>query len=218
MRDFRDDIGKPLKIWWYTILTLSMGTSLFDGTFQNNLAVVVNINWLIILQNLVMIVVVVGVCVGLTKLHPIFKWSLFSLFKSREEKMQGKQLSGTNINLMPMQVKYFGLLFALLVMVNVPSWAMIEEKWFRAGTAGWVDGLFVSFLFGMAHCLAGVPIGAGVAITFAGLWFTHQYFVGGIEISALHHTAYNLILISGLFLALVLEHIGELSKRKSKIV
>lgn len=197
LQDFWQDIGKKaLKLWWCCVLTISLGASLFDGTLQKNLMVIENINWWIIMQNFIVIIIVIVSFVGLIILHPIFKWSWLSLFKS----------DGTNINIIPMRIKYFGLLFALLLMANLPSLAMTEEKMFRLGTIGWIEGLNMSFLFGMMHCLVGVPIGAGLAIMIAGLWFTHQYFIGGIELSALHHTTYNLILVSVIFLFLILGH------------
>ncbi len=89
---------------------------------------------------------------------------------------------------------------------------MIEEKWFRLGTQNWFEGLYMSLFFGIVHCLVGIPIAAGLAITFAGLWFTHQYFIGGIELSALHHTTYNLVAVSILFIILILKHVADLIK------
>ena len=95
---------------------------------------------------------------------------------------------------------------------------MIEEKWFRLGTESWQQGLYLSFLFGMVHCLVGIPVAAGMVISIAGLWFTHQYFIGGVELSALHHTTYNLIIFSVLFLGLVGKHISELRESKTETV
>jgi hypothetical protein len=46
----------------------------------------------------------------------------------------------------------------------------------------------------------------GLALSLGGLWLTHQYFRGGVERSALHHTAYNLILVTLLFAYLVALH------------
>ena len=125
---------KALKILFSAALTLSLGTTLFDGTLQKNLAVMANINLWIVLQNFVVVVVVVSAFVGLTTLHPIFKWSWLSLFKSREDKANDREPSGTNISIMPAHVKYFGLLFVLLIIVNLPSLAMIEENLFRSRT------------------------------------------------------------------------------------
>lgn len=215
-REFWYENGKALKLSWCTLLTLSMGTTLFDGRLQKNLTVMSNITVWMVAQNLAIIVVVMSAFVALTKLHPVFKWSWFSLFRTREDEEAGIESEGTNINIMPVQIKYFGLVFAILLIVNLPSFAMTEERWFRAGTDNWLEGLYISFLFGICHCLVGVPIGAGVAIALGGVWFTHQYFLGGIELSVLHHTTYNLILISVIFLFLVLEHIVEFSEKRAR--
>ncbi len=90
---------------------------------------------------------------------------------------------------------------------------MIEEVVFRQGTSSWFDGLIRSLLFGIAHCLVGVPIGTGIAIAVPGIWFTSQYFLGGVELSALHHTTYNLIILSMLLLSLVIKHIIDLVRK-----
>lgn len=211
---FQETLKRALKLWWCVMLTFSLSSTLFDGTLQKNLAVMAKINLWIVLQNFGIVLVVVSAFAGLFESHPFFKWSWFSLFNRNEERADSGRPTGTNINLMPTQVKYFGLLFVLLLAVNLPSLAMIEEKMFRAGTSGWLMGLYMSFLFGIVHCFVGVPIGAGLAITLAGLWFTHQYFMGGVELSALHHTTYNLILICILFLSLISKHIAELRGEK----
>lgn len=118
-------------------------------------------------------------------------------------------MNGTNVHLIPLQIKYFGLFFAVLLCLNLPSLALAEEKIFRNGTTGWIQGIAFSFIFGIVHCIVGVPIAAGLAISLAGLWYTHQYFVGGIELSALHHTTFNLILILILFSLLIFKHLAE---------
>lgn len=200
-----------LKIWWCCFLTILLVIPIFDGTIQKNLAIIGQITWLMVLKNLVVIMTIVIVFIKLAKTHPIFKWSWLSLFKDRANKAEEH---GTNINLLPADIKYFGLVFVLLLATNLPSMAMAEEKFFRAGTNGWLDGLTTSLLFGIAHCLAGIPIGAGLAITVAGLWFTRQYFLGGVYLSALHHTTYNLILLSLIFLSLTIQHIARLTKQK----
>lgn len=207
------DWKKVIKVWWCCVLTFSLGSSLFDGTLQKNLAVIAKIRPWMVLENFFMSVVVVSVFVILIKLHPIFKWSWLYLFRSKKNQSDEGKLVGRNIMVIPIDIKWFAFVFLLLLMVNLPSMALTEEKWFRAGTENWLEGLYISFLFGMCHCLVGVPIGAGVALTLAGLWFTYHYFIGGIELSALHHTTFNLIIISILFLTLAIKHIFELKTK-----
>lgn len=208
---------KGLKVLWCTLITLPMITSLWDvERMTKNWEVFSSISASIVFQNVLVIVVVIAVFVGLTEVAPFFKWSWFSLF-SREDPETGESTpqEGTNIHLIPSNVKYFGLVFLILFAINLPRYAHMEEEWFREGTISWGQGLFMSVLFGLAHCLVGVSIGTGLAISVAGLWFTHQYFVGGVDLSTVHHTTYNLILISILFLFLTLKHIVELTEKKT---
>lgn len=191
-----------LKTFWCIILTISLVMDLFDGTVQKNMSVISNITLLMILQNIALVAIVFGAFVGLTKLHRIFDWSWMS--------------DGMNINIMPIKIRYFGLVFALLFMVNLPRFARMEEVWFRSNTTNWQEGIYMSLVFGMVHCLVGVPIGAGIVIALAGLWFTHQYFIGGVDLSTLHHTTYNLIIFSVIFLALLFEHIERVRNRKEQ--
>lgn len=199
--EYRLTPGAILKFFWCTIMMLSTGASFFDGTAKKGLAVFSQISLWMVAQNLLILMAVGFTYYGLVKLLPILKWSLSSLFTGDGDS------NGKNINLIPMEVKYFGLIFGVLLIFNLPSLAMTEEKWFRLGTQDWLQGLYLSLLFGMVHCLVGVPIATGLAISIGGLWFTHQYFIGGVNLSALHHTTYNLIVISLLLLILTLKHI-----------
>lgn len=169
----------------------------------------------IVFQNFLVIAVVIGVYVGLTKISPFFKWSLWSLFASKEEGSSDLQTDhGTNIHILPAYIKYFGLVFLVLVLINVPYFARFEEEMFREGLTSWEIGIWVSIGFGLAHCLVGVPIGAGLGISIAGIWFTHQYFVGGVDLSTIHHSAYNLILFSVLLVLLTIKHVVDLMQPK----
>ena len=208
-------VSPALKWIWCILLTFSLGITLFDGKLQQNLTIISNITGWMVTQNLAVIAMVGLTFFALTKLSPVFSWSWLSFFRSQEDGVIDSKPQGENLNIMPMKIKYFGLIFTLLLIVNLPSLAMSEEKMFRSGTADWLDGLFISCLFGMTHCLAGVPIGVGIALTWGGLWFTHQYFSGGIELSMLHHTTYNLIIVSVLFLILIIKHIVEIKQKRA---
>lgn len=58
--------------------------------------------------------------------------------------------------------------------------------------------------FGLVHCLAGIPVFAGLALSLGGLWFTYQYFRGGVEASTVHHLTYNLLIMAAIAVFLVL--------------
>ena len=212
--------GKLLKGAWCILLTLPMGAGFWDEKqMHENWEVFSRISISVVLQNLLVICVVIATFIALTKVAPFLKWSWFSLF-TRENPETGEETphEGTNIHLIPSNVKYFGLVFLVILAINLPEYAHMEEKWFREGTISWQHGLFLSLLFGMVHCIVGVPLGAGLAISVAGIWFTHQYFAGGVELSTVHHTTYNLILVSILFLGLLLKHIVDLLPEQEKAV
>jgi hypothetical protein len=191
---------KALKVLWCGFLTIPMIAILLNQKFMaENWKVFSGITPLIILQNLLVIACVIAVFTSLNKVALFFKWSWFSLLNEPSQ----------NINLIPLEVKYFGLVFAVMFALTMPQYTHMEEEWFRQGTLSWQQGLEMSLIFGLMHCLVGVSLAAGLAIGVAGLWFTHQYFIGGIELSTVHHTTYNLILISVFFLFLLLRHVAE---------
>lgn len=104
--------------------------------------------------------------------------------------------TGKSILFIPTKVKIVGTLVFALMIVNLPHWAHIEEEMFRAGTTDWFDALQKSFIFGMIHMVLGIPFAAALGIAMLGLYYSHWYFVGGVELSALYHFSTNLILVS----------------------
>ncbi len=204
------------KMLWCAFLTIPLVANLWNHQrMAENFEVFSNITFLIVLQNFLVALCIIAICIGLMELSSILKWSWFSLFNTRNE-LTGEIIEhqGENINVTPMKVKYLGPVFAILLALNLPQFAHIEEVWFREGTRSWQHGLILSFIFGMLHCLVGVPLAAGLALSVAGLWFTHQYFIGGVELSTVHHTTYNLILISVGFAFIILSHVEEWGKRR----
>jgi hypothetical protein len=99
----------------------------------------------------------------------------------------------------------FGMIiFTLLIL---PILADLEEDMFRKGAESWgpTKCLFKAFVFGMVHCLMGVPIGAGIAITVSGLYYTAVYRrefnktksqERSLVASSSAHLAYNILIIS----------------------
>jgi len=198
-------VKQALKIWWCCFCTFMLVIGLTESFWENIIGLLDITGWML-LKNLFVILVFVLVAVSLYKLCPILRWSWICLFKDKEESEDGeKEMNGGNIWLFPARVKYFGLFFILLFILNLPQFALAEEEWFREGIQNWREGILMSVLFGMIHCLVGVPLAIGLALIISGMWFTHQYFIGGIELSTLHHTSYNLIVLSVLFLILLAE-------------
>lgn len=203
MEDSHNGLGEKLLFAFGVFVLMVMQVAcLLTGGLQTSMAMIAQITAGMVIQSLVIVALVLGVYCALTRLHPFFDWSWASLI--------GK--SPINIGLIPIKVKYLGLVFLILLILNLPTYALVEEEIFRAGTDNWVEGIWRSLLFGLAHCLSGISLGAGLAVSVTGLWLTHCYFVGGVQYAALHHTTYNIILIAALFLLLVYDHITDLRK------
>src|SRR5205085_11402239 len=101
--------------------------------------------------------------------------------------------TATNVVVVPLEIPIIAIPFLALLIWVLPDLAAVEERVFRADTRDWLDGLRRSFTFGVAHLMMGIPIGAVLPLTVAGLWLTHQYFKGGLERSTRYHPAYNLL-------------------------
>jgi hypothetical protein len=76
------------------------------------------------------------------------------------------------------------------ISLKVEGGSLFQRIFMKWAFSGWV---LRSLTFGLVHCLAGVPLGVGLAITLAGLWFSWQYKKGGIERSTIYHSTNNLI-------------------------
>src|SRR5581483_1968633 len=109
-----------------------------------------------------------------------------------------------NIILEPLAYRWLAVPFLLLLLFVLPSLAAAEERLFRQGTRGWRQGLVRSLIFGLAHWPMGIPLGAALALSIGGLWFTYQYFRGGIARSTVYHLTYNLLAILLIVLLLVI--------------
>jgi hypothetical protein len=198
-------VKQKLSAVWYVFLTIPMVTNMWDKERMTRIwEIFSQITTDMVFQNAVAIAVVIGLSKALKKAWPVLNWSWLSLFA---EKGSAKD-SGTNIQFLPAKIKYFGLLFVVILGINLPLLAQLEEQLFRQGTRSWSHGVVLSLFFGLVHCLVGVSLGIGLAQSIVGLWLTHQYFVGGIELATAHHTTYNLILVSILFVLLLLMHIA----------
>jgi len=203
--DFRlwDLIKEALKtvLPWYLVAIMVVNMVLGLIAEPESLTMFKRIDINILMADLVIIVAIVAVALILHKAHWIFRLSWWRLLASRGSK---RWEEGGSIFTIPLKTKFFGLLFVVLVLLYLPRASVGEEELFREGTINWLDGLKRSFLFGMAHLILGIPFSAALAIVGAGMWFTYWYFQGGIELSALYHFHYNLILVGFIFLITLL--------------
>ncbi len=106
------------------------------------------------------------------------------------------------------------VLFAAMLLPALPLFAEAEEQRFRRGAERWSGRKRVgrAIQFGMVHCLIGIPIGVGIALSIGGGYFTWCYLRGfrtggsqaaGVMESTRAHLAYTLtvFVIIGLALA-----------------
>ncbi len=96
-----------------------------------------------------------------------------------------------NVITLPFKYGFVGITFGVVLLMALPLFAYEEEMMFRVGTHNWKQGCRRSLVFGLMHCIVGVPIFVGLALGVGGLWFTLQYFKGGVERSTTYHLAYN---------------------------
>jgi hypothetical protein len=173
---------------WCALLTWMLIRGMKVGKFAEALAVARQVTPGILGLNVVVIGATVAVAVLLDQLFPWLDRSWLYL-------LPGFHNHATNVAMIPLHIKYFGFAFLLLLAVNIPQLAQAEEVKYRGNTVDWRDGMVRSVRFGLAHCVVGVPLYAGLALTVGGLWFTYQYLQGGVDRSTLHHATYNWIVL-----------------------
>lgn len=84
---------------------------------------------------------------------------------------------GTNVLIAPATLPILGPIFIALLLFNMPLITSLEERLFRGGTSSYLQAIPRSLVFGLVHCLVGVPIAAGLALAIPGMWFSRQYMV-----------------------------------------
>lgn len=221
------------NLWFIWLPTIVMIWNIIDGTaFKVWGEVISNLSLASIGIALISLGAVAGVATLLLRTKwPIFTQSplrLLALIMARKryglpfpplfekiERTQDGEHQATNLNFLGAKIKWFGLLFVILIAFNLPILAKFEEEMFRAGTITWLDVVWRSIIFGLAHGLVGVPFGACLGISLAGAGFSILYFLGGVPLSTAGHTTYNLILVAVLFLSLCFSHYKEWRQTRS---
>lgn len=138
------------------------------------------------------------------------KWSWLSLLATK-----GESDSGANLNLAGATVPIYGPIFVLLLMANLPRLAGYEEEMFRKGTKNWVDAVPRSILFGLMHMIVGVPLHVALGLAIPGMWFTAQYFKGGLKLSTATHAFYNMLMATLLLSWVITDQVNMLSAKPS---
>lgn len=137
---------------------------------------------------------------------------------------------GANVNLLldPLLVHTYsegtvnwilgGMLYAFLMIV-LPFYAQFEERIFRKGGNTWRKIILRAIGFGLIHAVFGVPLLGAFAVMALGLFLGVKYknafeefleFYSqteaeqqAVEVSTVYHTAYNVIIVTVLFLSSV---------------
>lgn len=180
-------------------ITINLLTYVSKRRFRRHYAVFARAkagDWLgAIASSVVLLFVTITIGILLMVLWPkVLGWTWLLLLARPEEAAS----AGQNLNLAPAKIPYVGLLFVALLAFSVPRFARYEEEQFRRGTKGLGDALVRSVKFGLIHCVVGVPIGLGLALTIPGLWLTYQYRRGGVRRAVFAHSVYNWLILAGL--------------------
>ena len=112
------------------------------------------------------------------------------------------------------------LVFVTLLAPALPLFAQREEEIFRLGAEERTrrQRMVRSVLFGLVHAVVGIPIGAALALSVGGFYFTQRYLAGfartgrrdeALLESTRAHTAYNLAIVGVLLAALVAQAFGS---------
>lgn len=152
------------------------------------------------------------VVVGLALIHyvPLMEYGWLHLFYEH----------GGNAGIAPLadasksdyrMVRLLAPLSMLAFLFAVPFLAHNEEKMFRKGHTTWRKIIPQSVIFGLIHCIVGVPLGFGFALALSGLFYGYHYkrtyeelrFTIGHEmaeeravfVSTVYHSMYNTILV-----------------------
>ena len=205
----------PFAVYVMAVLVITAWRSR-DGT---HLAIYRRLSPAVFAQSALVLVVVAASIAGLLSLHsPVLNFSWFGWLSQRLDQGQlpvpglapgaatpgaGGDVAGegaasltgstTNLLMVPLFHPWLIAPFVLLLAFLLPRLALTEERLFRAGTRDWRRGVVRSVLFGLAHLSMGIPLGAALGLSIGGLWFTYQYFRGGVPRSTIYHLAYNVI-------------------------
>jgi hypothetical protein len=161
----------------------------------------------VLLGDLVALAALIG-CAMLSESLPkrnILRWSWLDLVADK-----GHMGEGANQMVAGATIPFFGVLFVILLFLNLPRLAEAEELSFRDGTKDWLHAVPRSLGFGLMHMVVGVPLWLGLALAAPGMWFTSQYFKGGVSRSTMAHGIYNMVLVIALFVYVLLANFSNL--------
>jgi len=163
-----------------------------------------------LVQCILIILLIVITAVVLCTYIPFLEYGWLNIFVK----------GGGNITIAPVQtasqsssliMRILPPVFFVILLFAAPFLAKSEEKSFRYEHEDWRSITTQSIKFGLVHLIVGIPLAAGIALIFAGLFFGYKYkksfdkniFSFNIDkrreeamlVSTAYHTMYNTILI-----------------------
>lgn len=170
--------------------------------------VVSRFRWLMFVEALLTVAITIAAVVILVKFPPLRYGWMHLFMKGGGNIIAAPVLAGASSpNLL---IRAMVPLFFILLAVALPFLAKSEEESFRKGHHETKDVVCQSVKFGLAHCIVGIPLGAGIALIIPGLLFGFKYkraydrlrSTSGEEEateaalfeSTVYHTLYNMII------------------------
>ncbi len=201
----------PVPLALYVMAVLVLGA--WRNRRGEHLRLYRRVRPVMVLQSVLVLLCVASVVYGLLSLrNPVLNFSWFGYLMSRTGGAGGEaggpgSVGGApagNVLMGPLSYRWLTVPFVALLFFLLPQLALAEEELFRRGTRTWRQGVVRSVIFGLAHLPMGIPLGAALALSIGGLWFTYQYFRGGVMRSASYHLAYNLVVMTAIVVLVVL--------------
>ncbi len=130
-----------------------------------------SLRWWMVPAGMAHLVAVGATAVALLTLVPPLRYGWWSLIGGSGNVLLGQTgNSGTLWRLV-------GIVLPLILVVVVPWLAHFEESTFRAGSENRSvpRRLAVQLGFGLIHCMVGVPLAVGIALTISGLYYERVY-------------------------------------------
>lgn len=113
----------------------------------------------------------------------------------------------SNLALAPIKLRWFGVIYGLMLAACMPLLAFFEELIFRNGTTDWVRGLLWGGLaFGVLHLVSFVSLRMTIYLTLVGVGLVGLYMTGGLLAVFVTHATYNLLVLA---LMMVEQHLGR---------
>jgi hypothetical protein len=102
-----------------------------------------------------------------------------------------------NIALIPINIKWLWLPYALMLAACMPLLAFFEEVIFRYHTTSWVHGLLWGGLaFGALHLVSLVTVRMTIYLSIVGIVFVALYMTAGFVAVFVVHACYNLLALT----------------------